>query len=77
MDAARDDATQRYFDEGTVGDWVKVDYLMIDQSVTAEGEFGGFRRSKRGVWFMDLAGVILVPTTEIERIELLVPAGCL
>lgn len=72
-----DAETERYFDEGWIGDWVQVEYWVGMQVATVEGEFGGYGRTKRGLWFIHLRGLILIPTIDIRSIVLLHPAGCL
>lgn len=72
-----DQETIRYFDDGCVGDWVRVEYLVGMQMVVIEGEFGGFGRTRRGTWFMHICGLILIPTIDIQFIRMLIPAGCL
>lgn len=72
-----DDATRRYLDDGYVGDWIRVTYLVGMETTCVEGEYGGFRRSGRGNWYLDVVGLILIPTIDVESIELLASAGCL
>lgn len=72
-----DAETERYFDDGEPGDWLLVDYWTGMGMAVLEGEFGGWGRSQRGVWFMHVRGVMLLPTMDIRKITVLSHAGCL
>lgn len=72
-----DDETLLYFDNAEIGDWVQVQYSMGGDQTTLEGEFYGWGRTSRGNYFMRIRGLMLIPTADIVRIRVVIPAGCL
>lgn len=72
-----DEATIRYFDDGSIHDWIRVEYWCGMEVATVEGEFAGYGRTRSGNWYIHIARVILIPTIDIRSITLLTPAGCL